>query len=81
MDSIVNIPVRSNTRRSPSPELLALLESRFAERFSTSKSVLLQHGTDESIYPPRPPDAVVYVRSTEEAAFVVRACARSGCRS
>ena len=76
MDSVVTIPVRSNTRRSPSPELLALLQGRFAERFSTSKVVLLQHGTDESTYPPQPPDAVVFVRSTEEAAFVVRACAR-----
>lgn len=72
MDTVVS----SSTRRSPSPELLALLEREFAERFSISRAVLQQHGTDESTYPPQPPDAVVYVCGTEEAAFVVRACAK-----
>ena len=72
MDTVVS----SSTRRSPSPELLALLEREFAERFSISRAVLQQHGTDESTYPPQPPDAVVFVCSTEEAAFVVRACAK-----
>ena len=67
MDSVVNIPVRSNTRRSPSPELLALLQGRFAERFSTSKVVLLQHGTDESTYPPQPPDAVVLISTSSRS--------------
>ena len=45
-------------------------------RLSTAHGVLLQHGSDESSYRPLPPDAVVYVHSTDEAAFVVRACAR-----
>lgn len=80
MDAVVSTPARSNApavaRRSPSPELVALLQRRFAERFSTSQAVLLQHGTDESAYRPQPPDAVVFVRSTDEVAFVVRACAR-----
>jgi len=80
MDAVVSTPARSNApavaRRSPSPELVALLQRRFAERFSISQAVLLQHGTDESAYRPQPPDAVVFVRSTDEVAFVVRACAR-----
>ncbi|BDB28038.1 oxidoreductase [Cupriavidus sp. TA19] len=63
-------------RRSPSPALLALLEQKFGERFSRSAAVLLQHGTDESAYPPAPPDAVVFVTGTDEVAFVVQACAR-----
>ncbi|MEM5389631.1 FAD-linked oxidase C-terminal domain-containing protein [Paraburkholderia phymatum] len=62
-------------RRSPSPALLAALERMFGERFSRSAAVLLQHGTDESAYPPAPPDAVVFVTNTDEVAFVVRACA------
>ena len=62
-------------RRSPSAELLALLKRRFEDRCSTSAAVLAQHGSDESAYAPVPPDAVVFVCSTEEVAFVVRACA------
>jgi D-lactate dehydrogenase (cytochrome) len=80
MDAVVSTPARSHAptvaRRSPSPELLALLQRRFAERCSTSQAVLLQHGTDESAYQPQPPDAVVFVHGTDEVAFVVRACAR-----
>ncbi|QRF56199.1 FAD-binding oxidoreductase [Variovorax paradoxus] len=72
MDAVVISPAR----RSPSAELLALLQRRFEERLSTSQAVLLQHGTDESAYAPQPPDAVVFVQSTDEVAFVVRACAR-----
>lgn len=63
-------------RRAPSEELIATLRRRFDARLSTAHSVLLQHGSDESSYRPLPPDAVVYVHSTDEAAFVVRACAR-----
>lgn len=62
-------------RRSPSPALVATLQQRFGERFSRSRAVLLQHGSDESAYPPAPPDAVVFVTSTDEVAFVVQACA------
>ena len=81
MDAVVNSPARSATahaapRRSPSAELIALLRRRFAERCSTSRAVLLQHGSDESAYAPQPPDAVVLVHNTDEVAFVVRACAR-----
>ncbi|MFN9470898.1 FAD-binding oxidoreductase, partial [Acidovorax sp.] len=66
----------SAQRRAPSSELIARLRQRFGDRCSTSQAVLLQHGTDESAYLPQPPDAVVYVHSTEEVAFVVQACAR-----
>ncbi|WP_409932353.1 FAD-binding oxidoreductase [Paraburkholderia sp. BCC1886] len=62
-------------RRSPSPALLAHLQHTFGARFSRSAAVLLQHGTDESAYAPVPPDAVVFVASTEEVALVVKACA------
>ncbi len=37
-----------------------------------------RHGTDESWHTPAAPDAVVYPQSTEQAAEVVRACARHG---
>lgn len=63
-------------RRAPSPDLIERLRRRFGDRCSTSPAVLLQHGTDESAYLPQPPDAVVYVQSTEDVSFVVQTCAR-----
>lgn len=62
-------------RRAPSPALLAQLAHLLGERFTTSRAVCLQHGTDESAYPPAPPDAVAFPESTEEVAAIVRACA------
>ena len=72
----VRVSAETSARRRPSVELIASLRSRFGSRLSTADSVLLQHGSDESSYRPQPPDAVVFVLSTEEAAFVVSACAR-----
>ena len=65
----------ASVRRSPGPALLEKLRQRFGDRLSTGSSVLLQHGSDESAFPPCPPDAVVFVENTEDAAFVVKACA------
>ncbi|MDM0110033.1 FAD-linked oxidase C-terminal domain-containing protein [Variovorax sp. J22R24] len=80
MDAHVIDPARPSAvdadRRAPSAELIATLRRRFGSRLSTADSVLLQHGSDESSYRPLPPDVVVYVHGTDEAAFVVRACAR-----
>lgn len=72
MEATLETPLR----RSPSKDLLALLRARFDNRLSLGEAVLLQHGSDESSYLPQPPDAVVFVQTTEEVAFVVRACAR-----
>jgi D-lactate dehydrogenase (cytochrome) len=62
-------------RRAPSPALVETLRARFGTRLSIADAVLRQHGSDESSYAPVPPDAVVYVESTDDCAFVVRACA------
>jgi D-lactate dehydrogenase (cytochrome) len=45
-----------------------------ADRVLTGDDVRAQHGEDESWHPPAAPDAVVYPRSTEEAAAIVKAC-------
>jgi len=66
---------QGSARRSPSAALLECLRKNFGERLSTNRAVLLQHGSDESAFTPKPPDAVVFVQSTQETAFVVRACA------
>ena len=58
------------------PELIGELRARFGERLSTAQAVREHHGKDASIHPGHPPDAVVFARTTEEVAEVVRACAR-----
>jgi D-lactate dehydrogenase (cytochrome) len=54
----------------------ALAQLLGPERVTTGEDERRRHGSDESWHPPAPPDAVVRIRSTEEAAEVVRICAR-----
>ena len=60
------------------PPLHDELRARFGDRFSTAAAVREHHGKDDSHHPAVPPDGVVFVESTEEVAFTVRACARHG---
>jgi D-lactate dehydrogenase (cytochrome) len=54
------------------------LTAQLGDRLSTSDSVRDIHGRDESSFPPAPPDAVAFPRSTEEVAAIVRTCAEHG---
>ena len=56
-------------------EVIAELRQRFGERVSTAAAVREQHGKDESYHAPAAPDAVVFVRSTDEVAAIVTLCA------
>ena len=56
----------------------ALAATYGRDRVSTSESVLLQHGTDEGLHEPVPPDAVFFAQSTEEVADAVKRCAAAG---
>ncbi len=68
-----------NSRPSALPEVLRQsLTERFGPRFSCGESTRLQHGRDESIHEPLPPDGVVMATSTDEVAFVIRLCAEHG---
>jgi len=60
---------------SPITALLDTLGARFGDRLSTSQALRDQHGRGEAHHAVMAPDAVVTVRSTEEVALVVRACA------
>ena len=61
------------------PEALASqLAEHFQQRFSRGESTRLQHGRDESVHQPQPPDAVVMAESSEEVALAVRLCAEYG---
>lgn len=52
-----------------------ILKQRFADRFADGRSIREQHGHTTTWLPNQPPDGVVFVQSTEEAANVVRICA------
>ena len=56
------------------PALHQELKNRFAERYSTAQAVREHHGKDESPYDPMLPDAVVFVRTTQEIIELVHAC-------
>ena len=61
---------------SPLPAtLLSALGERFGSRLSVTAAVREHHGRDESPYAPMPPDAVVFVESTEEVAAIVQLAA------
>lgn len=55
--------------------LLSILRQIVGDRLSTATAILEQHGRDESFHPAMPPEAVVFVQSTEEVSRVVSACA------
>ncbi len=59
-------------------EAIEALRELLGDRLSTSDSVRDLHGRDESSFPPAPPDAVAFPRSTEEVAAIVRTCAEHG---
>ena len=60
----------------PRNPVLDSLRPLLGERLSTSEAVREQHGRDESYHRPALPEAVAFVRSTEEVAAVVALCAR-----
>ncbi|MGH6883676.1 MAG: FAD-binding oxidoreductase, partial [Hypericibacter sp.] len=64
----------STASRLPA-DLLARLGALLGERFTLAAAVRAQHGKDESYHAAAAPDAVAFVRSTEEVQAVVKACA------
>ena len=68
----MNAPTSLRQVATPLPEaFLAALAGRFGEQLSTAAAVCEHHGRDESAYPPMPPGAVVFARSTEDVAALV----------
>jgi len=65
----------------PAPErltsALAALRDRFGERCAEGDSIRAQHCNLLSEVPNQPPDAVLFPRTTEEVAEIVRVCAAS----
>ncbi|EFO31019.1 D-lactate dehydrogenase (cytochrome) [Roseibium sp. TrichSKD4] len=55
--------------------VVSLLSERFGDRCARSEALRVQHGHTTTWLTNQPPDAVVFVRSTEEVAEIVRICA------
>src|SRR5438874_12445930 len=65
-----------NKAREFDQSVLAELKALLGERVSTSAAVREHHGKDESYFPYALPDAVVFVKTTEEVRDVVNICRR-----
>src|SRR5712691_12034798 len=65
-----------NKAREFDPSVLTELKTLLGDRVSTSAAVREHHGKDESYFPYALPDAVVYVKTTEEVRDVVSICRR-----
>lgn len=63
-----------NTRVDLSPSQIEHLKTLVSGSVSTNKTILDQHGRDESAIPPVRPSAVVMPRSTEEVSKVLKYC-------
>lgn len=50
------------------------LQRKFGERYSTAAAVREQHGRGEAPFAAKPPNAVVFARSTEDVQYVLTRC-------
>src|SRR6266436_6064079 len=65
-----------NKAREFDQSVVAELKTLLGDRVSTSAAVREHHGKDESYFPYALPDAVVFVKTTEEVRDVVNICQR-----
>jgi len=77
MNAFEPIP-RSRPDDAAMAAVAATLRERFGERAVTSEAVRRQHGHTLTWVENQPPDVVVFPESTDEAAEVVRLCAKHG---
>ena len=56
-------------------DVVAALQSRFADRCSVNQDIRTRHGRGESWHPSQAPDAVVFPATTEEVSIIVSLCA------
>ncbi|SEH88251.1 FAD-linked oxidase C-terminal domain-containing protein [Tardiphaga sp. OK245] len=67
---------QQKTRAESLDATLAELSATFGDRYSSSRAVREQHGCTVTWHENQAPDAVVFPRSTEEVAAIVRICAK-----
>ncbi|QIG51913.1 FAD-binding protein [Nordella sp. HKS 07] len=61
-------------RRNSSAQAVAEIKAILGDRLSTAQAVREQHGKDQTWTPGAPPDAVAFVKSTEEVQRIVSIC-------
>ena len=64
--------------KNSTTQTVADLRSWLGDRLSTAPAVREQHGKDQTWNPGAPPDAVAFVKTTEEVQRIVTTCARHG---
>src|SRR5262245_36384483 len=62
-------------KRNSVTQAVAEVKAILGDRLSTAQAVREQHGKDQTWVPGAPPDAVAFVRSTEEVQHIVTICA------
>ena len=67
-------PAAFPTETTLSPDLIAGLQALFGDRAHLGEAMRLQHGSSETHFAPRLPDAVVFPHSTEEVVALVKLC-------
>src|SRR4030067_3583058 len=65
-----------NKAREFDQSVVSELKALLGDRVSTSAAGREHHGKDESYFPYAPPDAVVFLKTTEEVRDVVNICRR-----
>jgi D-lactate dehydrogenase (cytochrome) len=66
------------TTKNSTTKTIASLREWLGDRLSTAPAVREQHGKDQTWNPGAPPDAVAFVRSTQEVQRIVTSCAAHG---
>jgi D-lactate dehydrogenase (cytochrome) len=62
------------TRKNSVTQAIAEIKAMLGDRLSTAEAVREQHGKDQTWAPGAPPDAVAFVKSTEEVQSIVSIC-------
>jgi len=78
MAELVQERVRAADVSEAAQAVISSLSSHFGDRLSTGLALREQHANTMTWLACEPPDAVVFVESTEEVQIVVRACAAHG---
>ena len=64
----------TTTAKIEKDQLITQLKELFGERCALGQAIRDQHGKDVSFHPTCPPDAVVFAKSTQDVAAVVKLC-------
>ena len=70
----MSVPIAPSERKPLPPGFLEEVHAVIGDRLHTGEAIRRQHGSSETHFEPVLPDAVAFVRSTEEVAALVELC-------